>query len=288
MKFYFEEFLGELAWIKSYSSHTLKAYKKDLSVYKEFKDSSYKNFHEFLSLKKLSARSQARIISCVRSYFKFCAHKGLHVSEQTLKVPRFPSSLPYALSVIDFSELIQAASDKCSHRNHRNHLILKVLFGCGLRASELTQLDIMDYHKTNSCFSILGKGQKERLVPLTELIETELSEYIKTDLPSLSQEPKALFINNKGRRLHRVDLWRWIRKWAKKANLSSKITPHKFRHSCATILLENGADLRTIQKLLGHASLQTTQIYTHITQNKLQKDIETHHPLSQLKIKKTI
>ena len=286
MKFYFQEFLNDLAWFQNYSSHTLRAYKKDLEIYREFKLSHFKDFYEFLKQKGLHSRSQARIISCVRSYSKFCQRKSLKKEEEPLKLPVFSQKLPYPLSVLDFSKLIQASSTPCPHRKKRNHLVLKILFGCGLRASELVNLNRKDYRPTESALCVLGKGKKERLIPLTELINKDLRNYIKESLDTLSEDPQALFVNNKKKRLHRVDLWRWIKVWSKKAQISSKISPHKFRHGCATILLENGADLRTIQTLLGHSHLSTTEIYTHITQNKLNEDIQKHHPLSLLKIKK--
>ncbi len=287
MKFYFEEFLNELAWLKSYSQNTLNAYKRDLDLFRKFKISSKQDFYDFLKSKNLSSRSQARVISCVRSYFKFCHRKSLKLEKhEKLKIPLFSQNLPYALSVLDFSKLIQVSSHPCPHKKKRNHLLLKILFGCALRASELVNLNIQDYSLTESCLFVLGKGQKERLVPLTELIDKALRSYMQDSLKILSQDSKALFVNNKGKRLHRVDLWRWIRCWSQKADLNSKISPHKFRHGCATILLENGADLRSIQSLLGHSSVSTTQIYTHVTQNQLNKDIQKHHPLSEIKIKK--
>ena len=285
MSFYFKEFLEEISLVKSYSRNTLMSYKKDLKLYEEFKRSSFEFFYEFLNSLKLSPRSQARAISCVRSYLKFCQSKGLKSDyDERLEIPKFQKNLPYALSVLDFSNLIQASSEKCPHKTRRNHLILKILFGCGLRVSELVNLNVKDYHETNSCLVVLGKGQKERLVPLTEVIEEDLREYMRESLERLSSSPQALIVNNKKRRLHRVDLWRWIRKWSRDAGLSQKITPHKFRHGCATILLENGADLRTIQALLGHSHIQTTEIYTHVTQNQLSQEIEEHHPLSKIKI----
>ena len=142
---------------------------------------------------------------------------------------------------------------------------------------------LKDYSPTERWVKILGKGQKERLVPLTDTVALTLEAYLRTSRPILMKEPcDSILINDRGHRPSRVDVWRWLAAWSARAGFSEPVNPHRFRHGCATALLEGGADLRSIQILLGHASIQTTQIYTNVTTSTLTKAIEEHHPLSQL------
>jgi integrase/recombinase XerD len=147
--------------------------------------------------------------------------------------------------------------------------------------SELIQLNLTDYHETQGWLSVIGKGGKERMVPLTEVLRQELKVYLEQVRPHLSKESlKSILINDRGNRPSRVDIWRWLAAWSTKAGFEQTVNPHKFRHGCATALLESGADLRSIQLLLGHASLQTTQIYTSVTSRTMRETIDAHHPLS--------
>lgn len=151
--------------------------------------------------------------------------------------------------------------------------------------SELIALNLTDYHESDSWLSVIGKGNKERAVPLTEHLRDELNAYLRNARPHLAREGAghAILINDRGHRPSRVDVWRWLAAWSLKAGFAEPVSPHRFRHGCATALLEAGADLRSIQMLLGHASIQTTQIYTNVTTRALTDTIDTHHPLSQAK-----
>jgi len=146
-------------------------------------------------------------------------------------------------------------------------------------------LDLADFNETDQTLKILGKGSKERLVPLTDKLNEELVNYLKINRQNINREDKnnSLLINDRGHRPSRVDIWRWLAAWSVRAGFTEPVSPHRFRHACATVLLENGADLRSIQMLLGHASIQTTQIYTNVSTQNLVKTVEEHHPLSEVK-----
>ena len=145
-------------------------------------------------------------------------------------------------------------------------------------------LSLQDFNETGGYLAVIGKGNKQRLLPLTEHLATELKHYLVDARPHLSDENvHSILINDRGHRPSRVDIWRWLAAWSIKAGFDGPVSPHRFRHGCATALLEAGADLRSIQMLLGHASIQTTQIYTSVTTKNLVETIENHHPLSQMK-----
>jgi integrase/recombinase XerD len=192
--------------------------------------------------------------------------------------------LPKTLTVDEFERLLAACQVDDPYRTKRNQLTLMLLFGLGCRVSELTALNTEDYNETDRWLKILGKGNKERLVPLTEQLAILLGEYLRDVRPSLIKESSGtLLVNDRGHRPSRVDIWRWLAAWSIRAGFEEPVGPHRFRHGCATALLESGADLRSIQMLLGHSSIQTTQIYTNVTTQNLVKAVEEHHPLSNLK-----
>lgn len=282
-----EEFLRELQFNSGYSVHTVSAYKRDLSYYKAFCKTKkpIQNFYYFLEKKKLSPRSQARVISCVRSYLKFLQKRGHSVKQlKMLKLPRLSNKLPQPIQLREFSILWKASEGKTASLSLRNKLILSFLYGLGCRVSELVALNLCDFNETEAWISVVGKGNKQRLLPLTKNLYDLLHLYLKKSRPYIGKnKSSALFFNNKGKRPSRVDIWRWLKAWSLKAGFKEVKYPHCFRHGCATGLLEKGADLRTIQQLLGHLSIQTTQIYTSVSSKKLQLAINEFHPLSQLK-----
>ncbi len=283
------EFFEDLQLVRGRSLNTIQAYRRDLETFAEFKKNSKApliQFFDFMKKLGLSTRSQARVISSVRTYFKFCESRGRHSPElKELRPPKVKTTLPKAVSAQEFESLLKACETKDIAKTKRNQLTLLLLFGVGCRVSELIGLKLKDYNETEKWIKILGKGNKERLVPLTETLQIALEEYLKEARPSLLKETMdSLFINDRGRTPSRVDVWRWLSSWSQKAGFAEPMSPHQFRHGCATALLENGADLRSIQVLLGHSSIQTTQIYTSVTANTLTEAIDQHHPLSQLKL----
>ena len=283
----YEDFLRDLKFTCNYSKHTLSAYKRDLAYYKDFCKTRQpiQEFYYFLSQKKLSARSQARIISCVRTYFKFLQRRGHSSLEiKHLKLPKVKNKLPQAIHLKEFQALWEACVVDSSSLSLRNQLVLSFLYGLACRVSELVALNIQDFNETSAWISVMGKGNKQRLLPLPKNLYHLLIVYLNKSRPFIGKpESPALFFNNRGSRPSRVDIWRWLKIWSLKAGFNEVKNPHSFRHGCATGLLEKGADLRTIQKLLGHLNIQTTQIYTSVSSKKLQSAVDDFHPLSQIK-----
>ena len=281
------EFFEDLQHVRGRSLNTVMAYRRDLELYAEYRmtGSSVAGFYEYMKTHKLSTRSQARVISSLRTYFKFCESRGLKAPElRELRPPKVKVGLPKTLTVEEFEKLLASCEVEDPYRTKRNQLTLMLLFGLGCRVSELTALNIEDYNETDRWLKILGKGNKERLVPLTEALAILLGEYLRDVRPSLIKESSGtLLVNDRGHRPSRVDIWRWLAAWSVRAGFDEPVGPHRFRHGCATALLESGADLRSIQMLLGHSSIQTTQIYTNVTTQNLVKTVDEHHPLSNLK-----
>ncbi len=281
------QFFEDLEHIRGRSRNTVMAYRRDLELYEEYslKSKDIPGFYAFMKMKKLSPRSQARVISSLRTYFKFCENNGLRANElRELRPPKVNAALPKALSLDEFNKLVEASQSTEPNKAARNRITLLLLFGLGCRVSELISLNIHDFSETENWLSIIGKGNKQRLVPLTEQLSRELKAYLVNVRPHLLKESAStILINDRGHRPSRVDIWRWLSAWSAKAGFDQPVSPHQFRHGCATALLEAGADLRSIQMLLGHSSIQTTQIYTSVSTKNLTEAIDTHHPLSHLK-----
>jgi len=281
------EFFEDLEQIRGRSRNTVMAYRRDLELYEEYTRTNrdIPGFYLFMKKRQLSPRSQARVISSLRTYFKFIEARGKKVPElRELKAPKVKVGLPKVLTPEEFRKLYIACETEDPHRTARNRLTLLLLYGLGCRVSELINLNLQDYHETDAWLAVIGKGNKERAVPLTDHLNNELKAYLAGARPHLMREKTAsILINDRGHRPSRVDIWRWLAAWSAKAGFDESVNPHRFRHGCATALLEAGADLRSIQMLLGHASIQTTQIYTTVTTKNLSETVEQHHPLSQLK-----
>ena len=280
------EFFQDLEQIRGRSRNTIMAYRRDLELYEEFLKTSrdIPGFYGFMKTQGLSPRSQARVISSLRTYFKFIEGRGRPAPQlRELKAPKVKVGLPKTLSPDEFKRLFEACEAEDPNRTARNKITLLLLYGLGCRVSELIGLNLNDYHETDRWLSVIGKGNKERAVPLTEHLNDELNAYLKNARPPLVREASAsILMNDRGHRPSRVDIWRWLAAWSLKAGFADPVSPHRFRHGCATALLEAGADLRSIQMLLGHASIQTTQIYTSVTTRNLTDTIDQHHPLSQV------
>lgn len=283
------EFFDDLQHVRGRSRNTVLAYRRDLELYAEFLDgkTDISRIFEFMTKKGLSTRSQARVISSLRTYFRFCETQGIKVPElRQLRPPKVKAALPKALSLDEFQKLYAACEVDNPYRIARNQVTLLLLFGLGCRVSELINLNLTDYNENEAWLRVEGKGGKERLIPLTEVLQRELKDYVaKIRQQLVKSNTQSILVNDRGKRPSRVDIWRWLAAWSQKAGFDEPISPHRFRHGCATALLEAGADLRSIQMLLGHSSIQTTQIYTSVTTGKAKEAIEQHHPLSQLEIK---
>ncbi len=281
---YWVEFFNDLQHVRGRSRNTVMAYRRDLELYQDFKETKrdISQIFSFMKEKGLSTRSQARVISSMRTYFKFIQTKGEEAPElRQLRPPKIKASLPKVLSDEDFKKLFEASESSDKMRTARNQITLLMLFGLGCRVTELIQLNLQDFNQHESWMRILGKGNKERLVPVATRLREELVTYIREVRPSLVRgATDSVLINDRGKRPSRVDLWRWLAAWSERAGFEKPIGPHQFRHGCATALLESGADLRSIQMLLGHSSIQTTQIYTSVSTQKMRETIDEHHPLS--------
>lgn len=281
----YETFLRELQFNSNYSANTISAYKRDLNYYKAFCKTGQpiQSFPSFLAKKKLSPRSQARILSCVRTYLKFRQSRGKSSVElKHLKLPKLQKKLPRPISLKEFSALWNSCEDKSASLSLRNKLVLALLYGLGCRVSELVSLNVKDFNETEAWISVMGKGSRQRLLPLTKNLYDLLKLYLSKSRPLVvKKKTPALLFNNKGNRPSRVDIWRWLKAWSLKAGFDHVKNPHSFRHGCATGLLEKGADLRSIQKLLGHLDIQTTEIYTSVSSKKLKSAIDDFHPLSE-------
>jgi integrase/recombinase XerD len=283
------DFFDDLQNVRGRSINTVMAYRRDLELYNRFSEKNNRiiEFFDFMKKEGLSTRSQARVISSVRTYMRFCESKGMKCPElRELRPPRVKTSLPKAITVQEFEKLYAACETSDVSKTARNRLTLLFLYGLGCRVSELIGLNLNDFSPTERWVKVLGKGNKERLIPLTDSLYEALDSYLKESRMQLAQDQHSnspLLLNDRGHRPSRVDVWRWLAAWSVKAGFEEPVHPHRFRHGCATALLEGGADLRSIQVMLGHASIQTTQVYTAVTTNTAAKAIEEHHPLSKLK-----
>lgn len=281
------EFFDDLENVRGRSRNTVLAYRRDLELYSDFHETQkpLNLFYEYMKERGLSERSQARVISSLRTYFKYCEEKNIPAPElRELRPPRVKAKLPKILTEEEFKKLFDSCEMNDSNRTIRNRITLMLLFGLGCRVSELIGLNIEDLNETQSCLTITGKGQKQRLVPISAGLLQDLKHYLASVRPLLIRDnTRSIIINDRGHRPSRVDIWRWLSAWSAKAGFAEPVSPHQFRHGCATALLESGADLRSIQMLLGHSSLQTTQIYTAVSTLNKTQTVDEHHPISKLK-----
>jgi integrase/recombinase XerD len=232
--------------------------------------------------KQLNARSQARIISGLKSFFSYLIFEDYRPDNplELIETPRIGRKLPDTLSIIDIDRLI-AAIDLSSNEGERNRAMLETLYGCGLRVSELVTLKISDLFFDEGFIKITGKGNKQRFVPIGTYTQKYIEIYkdnVRTHLAIQKGHEDTLFLNRRGRQLTRAMIFTIIKDLAVKIDLNKTISPHTFRHSFATHLLENGADLRSIQLMLGHESITTTEIYVHLDRKHLSEIMNTFHP----------
>jgi integrase/recombinase XerD len=282
---YWSDFFEELQTVRGRSQNTVMAYRRDLELYEEFVNQNLPTgqIYDFFRRKQLSPRSQARMVSSIRTYLKFCETQGEKCPQlRELRQPKSKKTLPKVLTTEQFYALQKAAVTESERQTLRNQLTLSLLFGSGCRVSELIELDTSDYNSIERWIKVTGKGGKQRLVPLTEYLVQALNQYLELVRPSLLKESSdTLLLNDRGHRPSRIDIWRWLTAWSVKAGLEEPVSPHQLRHGCATALLDAGADLRSIQLLLGHSSIQTTQIYTSVSTQHLRDAVEAFHPLSE-------
>ncbi len=232
--------------------------------------------------KILNSRSQARIISGLKSFFSYLIFEGYRDDNpmELIESPKIGRKLPDTLS-LDEIDLLIGAINLSSNEGERNRAIIETLYGCGLRVSEVIDLNISDLYFKEGFIKVTGKGNKERFVPIGEITQQFISDYIsgsRTIVPVQKKATDILFLNRRGNKLTRAMIFTIVKNLAIKANLGKNISPHTFRHSFATHLLENGADLRAIQQMLGHESITTTEIYMHVDKSHLREVINSFHP----------
>ncbi|MDN5396890.1 MAG: site-specific tyrosine recombinase XerD, partial [Chryseobacterium sp.] len=284
-----------LRFERNFSENTLDAYIRDIKKLKDYAEVElenvgpdaigYENLQEYifnLSKQKFSERSQARWISSIKAFFKFLLEDEFREDNPAslLEGPKLGLYLPDTLSLPDINKII-AAIEANSDLGKRNHCIIEVLYGCGLRVSELIDLKISNINFKEQYIKVNGKGNKTRFVPLAdytaELLETYINE-VRSNNKINKKYEDTLFLNSRGTSMSRVIVFLIIKELTDKAGVSKKISPHTFRHSFATHLLQNGADLRYIQEMLGHSSITTTEIYTHLKTEELRDVILNYHP----------
>lgn len=300
MKKYIELYAFFLKNEKNYSNYTIVSYRSDLiqffnylKLYRILKDdkieyvdrSVMRKYIVYLKKSDYSARSISRKISTVRSFFKFCLREGIIKVNPTINLitPKINKKLPYFLYLQEVNKLIEAPL-KNTIFGIRDRAILELLYGTGIRVGELVNLNICNIDLYEKTIIVFGKGSKERILPLGNPSIRAIQEYLTSrnlfekKIFVNKNDLEALFLNRLGGRLTTRSIRRIIIKYMKMAGLNKKISPHVLRHSFATHLLEGGADLRSVQELLGHKSLSTTQIYTHITKERLKTIYKKSHP----------
>ncbi|MGM0635101.1 MAG: site-specific tyrosine recombinase XerD [Bacteroidota bacterium] len=232
--------------------------------------------------KVVNERSQARIISGLKSFFEFLVFEDLRKSNpmELVESPKIGRKLPETLSTSEIDAMVKAI-DLVHPQGERNRAIIETLYGCGLRVSELINLRISDLFFDESFISVTGKGDKQRFVPIgkyTQKFITIYRDQVRVHQPIHDNFSDILFLNRRGKQLTRAMIFTLVRQLAKEANIQKKVSPHTFRHSFATHLLENGADLRAIQQMLGHESITTTEVYMHLDRSYLKEVVHKYHP----------
>lgn len=285
-----EEFLNYLAVEKGLAKNSIESYQRDLIQFfgfidkKELKDVTTDLILEFISTLKrwgLKSSSISRKITSIKSFFRFLNDKGENSIDpaENIELPKVEKKLPTVLSVEEMQKLLSTLKDN-SPLGIRDRAILEVLYGLGLRISELIELRFKDLFFEEDFVRIIGKGNKERFVPIGKPAKKSVEYYLEASRPKLSKsrESDFVFLNARGKQLSRMGLWKIIKKYVALAKIKKKVTPHTFRHTFATHLLEGGADLRSIQEMLGHADISTVQIYTHIDLSYIKEEYKTFHP----------
>lgn len=294
-----KDFENFLKFERNFSDNTLDAYLRDirkLSDFAEFHldntgplEITYENIQEYLfqlSKQKFSERSQARWISSIKAFFKYLSEDEARADNPTvlLESPKLGLYLPDTLSFEDVERIVRAINTT-TDLGRRNQVMIEVLYGCGLRVSELIDLKISNINFKESYLKVEGKGDKSRFVPLATYTSQLIKDYI-TEIRSKYKINKKcediLFLNSRGSAMSRVIVFIIIKELTEKAGINKKISPHTFRHSFATHLLQNGADLRYIQEMLGHSSITTTEIYTHLKNEELRDVILNYHPRNKV------
>jgi len=289
-----EDFIHFIQVEKGLSKNTILSYGNDLESYGLYMDQVERiqglanimrihiiGYLKYLKERDLTARTMARQLATIRSFHQFLIREvdGMKDDPSLLiEIPKAPKVLPKVLSLAEVEALLEVSDS--SEFGLRDKAMLELLYATGMRVSELLSLNLSDVNLTMGFVRCLGKGSKERIIPLGKLAINSIEQYLKMARMKLigKKQNDALFLNHHGNRMSRQGFWKNLKKQAEKANIQHELTPHTLRHSFATHLLENGADLRSVQEMLGHADISTTQIYTHVTKSRLKDVYKEFHP----------
>jgi len=280
---------------KSLADNSVEAYLRDIDKLTQYLQESnslkkpgdidlkdLQGFIKWIADLGMTAASQARIISGVKTFYKYCLLEHIAAKDPTtlLEAPKLKRSLPDVLSYAEIEKIL-AAIDLSKPEGGRNKAILETMYSCGLRVSEVVNLRISQLYLEDGFIRVLGKGDKERLVPVGASAIKYINIYkkdLRVHMTTVAGNEDILFLNNRGRKLSRVMIFLIIKDLVTKAKIKKTVSPHTFRHSFATHLVEGGADLRAVQEMLGHESITTTEIYTHLDREFLRKTLEKYHP----------
>lgn len=290
-----KNYLNFLRLERNLSGNSIEAYKRDIKRYVEFlstlpnvgcleqiKPRHIQKFIKQLNELHLAPSSVARTFSAIRGYHTFLTGERFTNVNPTIAIdiPKLPRKLPQVLSINEVEKILAVVSTE-NDLGKRDRAILEVLYSGGLRVTELCELKLTDLLLDSEMIRATGKGKKERMIPIGPYALEHLNEYLNTIRPKLARKSLnsgEIFLSRNGRALTRMAVWLIIKKWAEMAGIQTPVSPHTFRHSFATHLLEGGADLRAVQEMLGHADISTTQIYTHLDREYLKEVHRTFHP----------
>ncbi|BBK28165.1 site-specific tyrosine recombinase XerD [Staphylococcus arlettae] len=288
-----DEYLKFIQLEKGLSSNTIGAYRRDLNKYITYLQDHKITHIDFVDRQTLqqclgflhdegaSTKSLARFISTVRSFHQFALREKYAAKDPTvlIETPKYDRKLPDVLAVDEILRLLDAP-DLSKNNGYRDRTILELLYATGMRVTELIDLEVENVNLIMGFVKVFGKGGKERIVPLGDTVIDYLSTYLETVRPQLLKTTvtNTLFLNLHGKPLSRQGIWKMIKQNGIKANINKTLTPHTMRHSFATHLLENGADLRAVQEMLGHSDISTTQLYTHVSKSQIRKMYNEFHP----------
>jgi integrase/recombinase XerD len=290
-----KDFIHFLVVEKGLSRNTIVSYERDLKSYLSFLQNIEKlteldaiqrsqiiHFLAHLKDSGKSAKTIARHVASLRAFHQFLLREKVVEQDPTVHIesPQLERNLPKVLSLQEV-EILLDSPKLIDQYGFRDKAMLELLYATGIRVSELIGLNMDDIHLTMGFIRCIGKGNKERIIPLGRTASTALEQYLAKGRPkfvSKGHKDEAFFLNHHGKRLTRQGFWKILKRLAKEANIEKELTPHTLRHSFATHLLENGADLRAVQEMLGHADISTTQIYTHVTKTRLKDVYSKFHP----------
>ncbi|RIO58902.1 site-specific tyrosine recombinase XerD [Staphylococcus haemolyticus] len=288
-----EEYLKYIQIEKGLSENTIGAYRRDLKKYQLYMQEQKIAHIDFIDRQTIqeclgslidqgaSAKSIARFISTIRSFHQFALREKYAAKDPTvlIETPKYEKKLPDVLDVEEVIQLLETP-DLTKNNGYRDRTILELLYATGMRVTELIQIEIEDVNLIMGFVKVFGKGNKERIIPLGDTVIEYLDTYINTVRPQLLKKTvtNVLFLNLHGRPLTRQGIWKLIKQYGLRANITKTLTPHTLRHSFATHLLENGADLRAVQEMLGHSDISTTQLYTHVSKTQIRQMYNQFHP----------